>query len=233
MAQKHFNGPGAGVVKYDVLTALNVYGLNAGGGEQISMSRLVTLITARYNWRRDELVIGQAEMSRLWGIGARTVKREVKRWLTTGVLICRQQGVRGRVATYRLDMSCVCDLTEGVWPLVGPDFVSRMEQLRPQVAKVIRLEPARISVSNTGEFTGWQAVRHSLADRFPAQFSVWIEPLQADLTGDTLALEAKSAFAAEYVSTHFGREISDAVEAEWGKHIRVTIRGPAAKMLGR
>ena len=52
------------------------------------MLRLIALITARYNWQRDELSVGQSEMARIWGVHDRTVKREVRRLQIspTGVL---------------------------------------------------------------------------------------------------------------------------------------------------
>ena len=226
MENTRLSGPGAGVVKYDLLTALSVYGLNGSAADHLSMSRLAALITARYNWRTDDLTMGQAEMSRLWGIGERTVKREVKRWLTEGFLTCRQPGVRGRVAKYRLNIARICEATEPIWHLVGPDFADRMAALRPATAQVIRLQAHPQNVSNKDELAGWDAVRSQLADRFPAQYPAWIEPLEATLAGDELTLDAKSLFAAEYASTHFGRDIAEAVAAEWGASVKIVIRGP-------
>ena len=228
MADKQFTGPGGGVVKYDLLTALGVHGLNSPAAEQISMARLSALITARYNWRTEELVMGQAEMARLWGIGERTVKREVKRWLSSGLLICRQPGVRGRVARYRLNIARLCELTEPVWALIGPDFEARMTALKPNTAQVIRLDVTRQTVSRPHDSDGWEAVSARLADRFPSQHAAWIAPLRAHVSEDTLTLEAKSAFAAEYAATHFGRDITEAVAAEWGAEMRVVLRGPVS-----
>ncbi len=223
MLHKPFTGPGAGAAKYDLLTALSIYGLHAGGGEQLSMARFATLITSRYNWRADELIMGQAEMARLWGIGERTVKREVKRWLSSGILICRQPGVRGRVAKYRLNVSRVCEITEPIWELVGPDFVTRMAALRPSTAQVVKLRPVEKTVSNTGDLVGWEAVSAALAGQFPSQHKAWIAPLVAEFDGQTLTLEAKSRFAAEYATTHFGQDIAEAVASELGQGVRVVL----------
>lgn len=228
MAKPNLSGPGAGVIKYDLLTALSAHGLQAGAGEQISMARLAILITARYNWRSEELTMGQAEMARLWGIGERTVKREIRRWLSSGLLVCRQPGVRGRVAKYRLNIARLCELTEPVWASVGSDFVERMMTLKPDTGHVIRLDTTRKTVSNAGDLTGWAAVSATLEDRFPSQHSVWIKPLLASIDGDTLVLEAKSAFAAEYASTHFGRDIAEAAASEWGRPVRVLFKGADA-----
>ena len=94
-------GPGSGVHKYDILTAVAIAGLHGSTTQQVSALRLISLITARYNWQRNELSIGQAEMARLWGVNERTAKREVKRLLAMGLLDVKRAGVRGRVASYR------------------------------------------------------------------------------------------------------------------------------------
>jgi hypothetical protein len=228
MENRRVNGAGSGAVKYDILTALAVTGLNGSTRDQLSMARLTTLITARYNWRLDELSMGQREMASLWGVGDRTVKREVKRWLDTGLLICRRTGVRGRVAAYRLNLHRVCELTEPFWHLVGSDFCERMNRLTPGGERVIRLDAVRTTMMHTGTATGWDSVRRQLADLFPTQFEAWIAPLVARDDGTRLVLEAKSAFAAEYVKTHFGRDIIDAVAAEWSEPREIVLRGPAA-----
>lgn len=228
MENRRVNGAGSGAVKYDILTALAVTGLNGSTRDQLSMARLTTLITARYNWRLDELSMGQREMASLWGVGDRTVKREVKRWLDTGLLICRRTGVRGRVAAYRLNLHRVCELTEPFWHLVGSDFSERMNRLTPGGERVIRLDAVRTTISHAGNATGWDSVRRQLADLFPTQFEAWIAPLVVRDDGTRLILEAKSAFAAEYVKTHFGRDIIDAVAAEWSEPREIVLRGPAA-----
>ena len=214
-------------LKSDIITALTVTGLNGDAGLQISMTRLTSLITARYNWRADLLTIGQKEMAHLWGLGERTVKREIKRWLETGLLICLRPGVRGRVATYRLNRHRLCELTEPIWDKVGTDFADRMAQLRPDTAQVIRLAPRNAASSQdelSGGQGGWAAVSTRLAHRFPAQHDAWIAPLIAREEQGQLVLEARSAFAAEYIKTHFGRDICEAVEAEWGRRIPVVIQ---------
>ncbi len=226
MDNRRLVGPGSGAVKYDILTAITIAGLNGSARDQVAMMRLCSLITARYNWRRDELSIGQKEMATLWGIGSRTVKREVKRWLETGILICSRQGVRGRVAAYRLNTLRICELTEQYWPLLGQDFVDRMRELKPGGDRVIRLDAVRATRRKTSA-SGWEAVNLNLEHRFPTQHGAWIAPLIANEIDGELILEAKSAFAAEYIKTHFGRDIADAVAAEWGVSRRITIRGPS------
>ncbi len=67
-------GPCAGVVKYDILTALGLHGVPSA---QASMLRLITAIMARCNWRSEEMTVGQRDLARLWGVAERTAKREV------------------------------------------------------------------------------------------------------------------------------------------------------------
>ena len=228
MDNRRMVGPGSGAVKYDILTAITVAGLNGSARDQIAMMRLCSLITARYNWRRDELSMGQQEMAALWGVGSRTVKREVKRWLETGLLICTRPGVRGRVAAYRLNFLRLCETTEPIWPLMGQDFVDRMAALKPGGDRVIRLDAVRATLRSNTDLSGWDAVTLNLEHQFPTQHGAWIAPLIAKDSDAGLLLEAKSAFAAEYVKTHFGRDIADAVAAEWGSPRPITIRGPAS-----
>jgi hypothetical protein len=70
-------GRNAAAHKYDILTAIGTYALSKGKHEQRLVLRLITLITARYNWGRDELAVGQREIARLWSVDERTVKREM------------------------------------------------------------------------------------------------------------------------------------------------------------
>lgn len=226
MENRRGAGIGSGAIKYDILTAIAVCGLNGSTGDQLSMARLGSVITARYNWRMDELSMGQREMANLWGVGERTVKREVKRWLESGLLVCKRSGVRGRVAAYRLNLHRVCEMTRPVWTLIGADFVDRMATLAPDGDRVIRLDSVRATFAPKPDVIGWEAVRYQLSDLFPAQFEAWIAPLAVQETGDTLVLEARSAFAAEYVKTHFGRDIADAVSAAWTEPRQIVIRGP-------
>ena len=65
-------GPKAGSLKYDLLTALSVAGLHGSPTEQTSLMRLNALITARYNWRLEEVSVGQVELARLWSVNERT-----------------------------------------------------------------------------------------------------------------------------------------------------------------
>ena len=132
MKTNRFTGPRAGALKYDLLTALAVAGLSGSPGFQTSMLRLVALVTARYNWARDELTVGQREMARMWSVDERTVKREIKRLTSADILLQLRPGVRGRVAAYRLNIAEIHRLSAPVWERVGPDFSERMVQHNPQ-----------------------------------------------------------------------------------------------------
>ena len=112
---KKLTGPQAGSLKYDLLTALGVAGLHGSPTVQTSLMRLSAMVTARYNWRLDEISIGQAELARLWAVNERTVKREMKRLTQDGWIICLRPGVRGRVGAYRLNYSRIYENTQPYW----------------------------------------------------------------------------------------------------------------------
>ncbi|MEL6828446.1 MAG: hypothetical protein AAFN91_19550, partial [Pseudomonadota bacterium] len=124
---KRLTGPHAAVWKYDLLTALSVFALGQGATMQTSILRLIAVATARYDWRRDELSIGRAELMRLWQCSEPTVKRELRRLRDTGLLVQVRAGVRGRVAAYRLCRQGLELLTQGHWVHAGPDFTARMQ----------------------------------------------------------------------------------------------------------
>ena len=119
-------GRGASARKYDLLTAMGAYALSQGKGPQRLVLRLITLVTARYNWARDELAVGQREIARLWSCDERTVKREMAKLRAMGWLIVRRQGVRGRVTEYSLAIDHILEDTRERWDAVGPDFALRM-----------------------------------------------------------------------------------------------------------
>ena len=203
-------GPGAGVRKYDLLTALAVAGLAGSPTLATSMTRLIALITARYNWRLDEVSIGQAELARLWSVDQRTVKREIKRLRELGILTLKRAGVRGRVSSYALDHRQVETLTRDSWSLVGPDFEDRMaaDHAPPaQGEKVIAFPGA-----SGDQHTEWGRARRSLKAADSARFAAWFAPLvRAGCSEGILRLRAPSLFHARYVETHLIGELVRAV----------------------
>lgn len=234
MELNRLTGPNAGSLKYDILTALNLAGLNGTPGFQTSMQRLGLILTARYNWRREELSIGQREMARMWGVNERTAKREVKRWLEAKLLVCTRPGVRGRVAAYRLNLVAVFDVSRPFWPLVGTDFEERMALLNPvQTAKVVQVDfaaKAKPEVETAQDVApaavprSWEAVAARLRSLHPTKFANWIGKLSfVGEDGRSYVLRAESAFAARYVESHLMKEIAEAVEVEIGPMRRVVI----------
>lgn len=129
---KRMSGPKAGSMKYDLLTALSVTGLAGSLTLQASMTRLIALVTARYNWRLDEVSVGQRDLAKMWSVKERTVKREMKRLTDSKVLIQLRAGVRGRVGAYRLNYTEIWKQSEPLWKNVGPDFAERMAEFTPR-----------------------------------------------------------------------------------------------------
>ncbi len=212
METKRLTGIHAGAQKYDLLTAMAVSGLNGGQILQTSMLRLVALITARYNWRSDELTVGQREMARLWGVDERTVKREIKRLTETQILLQLRPGVKGRVAAYRLNYAEITRLSAPHWDRVGPDFSMRMgdglgHQVEPPAEKVVRVDfrAARSGPSVADDPWGRSLAR--LAEADPVLHQNWFAGLTlAEFADGILRLNCPSAFIAQYIrSQHLDR----------------------------
>lgn len=237
MRHARMTGPGAGSDKYDILTALAVAGLAAGGQRQISLLRLMALVTARYNWAQDEVAIGQREMAQMWSVDERTAKREVKRLTEAGLLVILRPGVKGRVAVYRLDLAAVCLATEGVWSSVGPDYADRMTRRHqspdpeplPEAAppKVVQVDFANRQRLSPGD-TPWDRARASLANADAARFAAWFAGLAlvSDQDG-AVVLSAPSRFAATYVTTHLQAPLLAALRMAYGADIRCEVRAQA------
>ena len=131
-------GRNAAAQKYDILTALGSYALACDKHQQRLVLRLITLVTARYNWGRNELAVGQREIARLWSVDERTVKREMAKLRALGWLVVHRQGARGRVTQYGMSIEHILESTRDTWKNVGPDFDLRM-QGDPEPAKVVPL----------------------------------------------------------------------------------------------
>jgi DNA-binding transcriptional ArsR family regulator len=214
MEATRLTGPGAGVQKYDLLTALSVTALHGPPVLQTSIMRLMCLITARYNWHHDELSVGQSDMARMWSVNERTVKREVKRLTEAGLLICKRRGVKGRVATYRLNVPRIVALSEAHWAAVGSDYASRMARTharpdRPADApKVVALRDYVVPKSDGG--SPWDRVKARLSQADAASFQSWIARLEfRSFEHGTLTLSAPSRFIENYVKTHFLQWVMD------------------------
>ncbi len=228
MVLKKLTGAQAAVQKYDIITALSVLGLNGSAGDLLTYTRLISLLTARYNWRLDELSTGQAEMARMWGVTPRTVKREIKKLLLADILVCKRQGVKGRVAVYRLNYIQIYRLSEPFWDAVASDYAARMSEKLPQGSdNVVRLSfdasepPAKIE-TNSRE---WQAICTRLMAEDRSRFTAWYAKL--DFIGHTngvVQVKAQGSFVAQYVKTHLTERLMHELEMEFGPNIRLEIR---------
>ncbi|MEL6808946.1 MAG: hypothetical protein AAFO97_14315 [Pseudomonadota bacterium] len=201
-------GQGASARKYDIITALGAFALARGKHDQRRVLRLITLITARYNWARDELNVGQREIARLWSVDTRTVKREIAIWRAQGWLIVKQHGARGRVTRHGLDIERMLADTAAQWPAVGPDFELRMG-VAEREPKVVPLPvKGNVAPPDVGCGTEWALAQASLHSEDAGLYASWIAGLnRVERAGGRLTLRAPSRFHGAYVQTHLERRI--------------------------
>jgi len=201
-------GRGAAARKYDLLTALGAYALARDKHDQRRVLRLMTLITARYNWARDELAVGQREIAQLWSVDERTVKREMALLRARAWLVVRRQGARGRVTQYSLGIEQILRDTSGQWAAVGSDFELRMgsdEQTSTVVPLPVKGQVAPPDISSGTEWALAQALLHA---EDAATYATWIDALtRAERAGGRVTLRAPSRFHAAYVQTHLERRV--------------------------
>lgn len=197
-------GRNASVIKYDLISALGAYALSLGKADQKRVLRLITLITARYNWARDELAVGQREIARLWACDERTVKREMARLRALGWLVVRRQGARGRVTEYRVDRTRILEDTRPAWPAIGPDFVVRLEGQGEETPSVVPFRgKSDVPPPDLSAGTEWALAQAVLHREDPAGFGAWLRALKrVERAGGRLTLRAPSRFHAAYVQTH-------------------------------
>lgn len=209
-------GPGAGSEKYDLITALAVMGFSGSQGFQTSMMRLIALITARYNWSRDEVTIGQKELASLWHVDERTAKREVKRLLDCGLLTIKRPGVRGRVASYNLNMSRIYSESEARWEAVGRDYSARMDgKIRAAAPNVVNVDfrGPPLSKRSSAELSEWDQVGIILEQDDPASYASWFSKIALERQdGRTLILRAPSNFVGSYVSSKLAEKLHRALK---------------------
>ena len=209
-------GPDAPSQKYDLLAALGSHALAADPGTQRLVLRLITLVTARYDWRRGLMSVGQREIARLWSVDERTVKREMARLRDLGWIVLRSQGRRGRVASYALDLTALRGVTREAWARIGRDFEARMDGGLPRTGggtvvpfpQADRPEsvPADEAQADEGPAAddGWEAVRRRLREEDAAVFASWFAPLRSGgRAGGRLTLLAPTAFDATYIRGHY------------------------------
>lgn len=192
--------------KYDILSALMAFALSQDKVVQRQVLRVMSLITTRYNWQRDELSMGQEDIARLWCVDTRTVKREMARLRAKGWLVLKRQGARGRVSVYGLDLALMLEDTRPVWDHVGPDFVARLNPGQPQQDRQSdNVVPLRAATSSTPKDDGtlWAEVQKELHSIDPAVYGAWFHGMtEVAVGGGRLHLIAPSRFHASYVKTH-------------------------------
>ncbi|QBF34237.1 hypothetical protein [Thalassococcus sp. S3] len=207
-------GRHAAARKYDVLTALGAYALARDKHDQRRVLRLMTLITARYNWARDELAVGQREIARLWSVDERTVKREMARLRAMGWLVVKRQGARGHVTEYRLALDRMLEETASEWPKVGPDFELRMGQSEEQPKVVALPVKGAIKPPDMSEGTDWALAQGVLHAEDEGLYASWFAGLsRAERAGGRLSLKAPSRFHGAYVQTHLEERLLRACQA--------------------
>jgi len=230
MLAKRPSGQGAASRKYDLLTALGVHACASTKFQQRLVLRFMTVITARYNWQRDELTMGRAELARIWQVDERTVKRELAKLKTCGWMFVKRAAARGRVTVYGIDWVRVLRDTEDAWVHVGPDFVLRAAELagQPTIADADRTIVAFPSAPSThdGE-TEWDLARSYLSQQDFAFYVNWLAPVRRiGLGAGVLELEAPSAFHAQYLNTQAGARLLGAVRVSAPQVHRVVVRPP-------
>ncbi len=232
MDTKRMVGVKASALKYDLLTALSVSGLHMDARHHLSMSRLIVLVTARYNWRLDEFCVGQRDLARMWNVTERTVKREIKHWLDRRFVICKRQGVRGRVGAYRLNYPELYSMSAPYWQSIGPDFHERMTETNPiRDAKVVQINfgqqnavPEVEPEPDIKDHRTWRAACHRMKGLHPEHYRNWISQLQFGSDDhQVLVLRANTQFVAHYVQTHLMSFVTEAVEATLGPRRSIRI----------
>lgn len=207
-------GRGAAARKYDLLTAMGAYALARDKYDQRRVLRLMTLITARYNWARDELAVGQREIAQLWSVDERTVKREMALMRARHWLVVRRQGARGRVTQYKLGIDRILADTAPQWASVGPDFELRMQSPETSGATIVPLHAnGPIPAPDVSSGTEWVLAQALLHAEDPGSYAAWLAALsRVERAGGRISLRAPSRFHAAYVQTHLSARLLAALQ---------------------
>ncbi len=207
MQVEQIAGRQSGAQKYDILSALMAFALSQDKNRQRLILRLMSLITTRYNWQRNELCMGQKDIATLWCVDERTVKRELAKLRALEWLIVKRKGSRGHNSVYSLDLTRVLEDTRPVWPNIGTDFVARVQERyvpktdlpEPNVIP-FRKQTGPTPEGGQGAWAGAQAALHAeRADLYGAWFHGLTE---VEVGQGRLILAAPTKFHATYVTTH-------------------------------
>ena len=212
--------------KYDILSALMAFALSQDKNLQRLVMRLMVLITARYNWQRDELSMGQGDIARLWCVDERTVKREMAKLRSKEWLIVKRQGARGRVSLYGLNLQRILDDTKPVWPNLGPDFASRVGGTEPAPETNSNIVPLRPAPAAPKGASFWEQVQVGLYASDVNIFQNWFQPLvETSIEEACLTLTAPNRFHANFVQTHYAEKILSEVQKTDPSISRVLVLG--------
>ena len=194
--------------KYDILSALMAFALSQDKHVQRLVLRVMALITTRYNWQRDELTMGQGEIARLWSVDERTVKREMARLRAQGWLVLKRQGARGRVSVYGMDLNRMLEDTRPAWPLIGEDFVARLDP-QPVGQGDSNVVPLRAPVATpVADGSAWSAAQAWLCQDDAAIYGAWFHALtDAGQEAGCQILAAPTRFHATYVATNLKERV--------------------------
>ncbi|MBA4491625.1 DnaA N-terminal domain-containing protein [Paracoccus sp. S1E-3] len=204
-------GREAAAKKYDILSAMMAHALAGDQHRQRLVLRLMSLITTRYNWQRNELTMGQKDIARLWCVDERTVKRDMARLRALGWLLVKTQGARGRVSVLGLDLDRIMLDTRQEWRNIGPDFVDRAGGPAPQSPADDKVVPFRRAPSAAAGAL-WGRARQLLSAEDPALFEAWFAPVaDGGVQDGRLQLIAPTRFHADYLRTHLLLRIEVAV----------------------
>ena len=194
-------GREAATKKYDILSALSALALSQDKHAQRRILRLMSLITTRYNWQRNELSMGEEDIARLWSVDLRTVKREMTKLRAAGWLVETRGAARGRVALHALDLALIMADTRGIWANIGPDFIDRQSSgtSAPAASNVVPFQPVAVPVDGSV----WSMAQQAFQAQDAAAFNAWIARItELEREGGTLCLLAPSRFHKTYVETH-------------------------------
>ncbi|WP_300042681.1 DnaA N-terminal domain-containing protein [uncultured Paracoccus sp.] len=219
-------GREAAAKKYDLLSAMMAHALAGDQNRQRLILRLMSLITTRYNWQRNELTMGQREMARLWCVDERTVKRDMARLRATGWVIVKRQGARGRVSVLGLDLERIMLDTRAEWDHIGPDFVERAGGPAPVGdTTVVPFRPRPAVDPGQGV---WRQACRQLAAEDPVLFQTWLAALtEAGQDQGVLTLLAPTRFHASYVATHLLGRVLTALRRADASVRSVRVQGAA------
>ncbi|MBS0573363.1 MAG: hypothetical protein JSS08_08960 [Proteobacteria bacterium] len=201
--------------KYDILSALMAHALSLDKHVQRQVLRIMALITTRYNWQRDELTMGQGEIAKLWSVDERTVKREMARLRAQGWLVLKRQGARGRVSVYGMDLDRMMEDTRPAWPLIGEDFIARLEpRAAGQGAAASNVVPLRAGPAPLADGSTWAAAQARLHAEDAPVYGAWFHRLtEVAMEDNCMTLAAPTRFHASYVATNLKDRLMAALRA--------------------